>query len=197
VINRPENKTDHWWFEEQSQVVRQNTEAPAVSDLTDQQIIELAQSTAKSCGYKFDGNIDECLTSLGGELSFTDFWKNFDDGKGSIWVMKRRKFKIWLSERASKRLNLFTIAHELGHYIVHYENSDLAESGKFMVAARYGRGPVERQADIFALNFLAPRDHLERLIRTEDVEGISNRVCVDRYLINQQIKQFELICMYW
>lgn len=193
MATRTDSTSDHWWLDKQLPRIKENTEAPSISSMTDEQIIKLAELKAQEISYKYDGKIDRCLQQLGGELRYIDFWKNYGTENGSIWIVSPKKFAIWLSERASKRLNLYTIAHELGHYFVHYIHSDISKTDKFLVATRYGEGAVERQADIFAINLLAPSHVVKRMLDAEgDIEHVSNLLCVDRYLIDQQISRFNL-----
>ena len=52
--------------------------------------------------------------------------------------------------------NRFTIAHELGHYVLH----GLVEEKRMVKAARFGDSMAETEATVFALNLLIPSNEL-------------------------------------
>lgn len=186
--NRPKI-SDHWWMDSQPPIVKKNTISPSASDLSFSDIEELAVRAGDKLNYKYDGNLAESVRRAGGEIRYTDFWAYHGVEKGSIYILGAEKFTIWLSERASRRMNAFTIAHELGHYFVHYAGNERASSdGRFMIAARYETGDVESQADLFAVNFLAPRALVKTLAATHSLHEISKKLCVDRYVVEKQLR---------
>ena len=69
--------------------------------------------------------------------------------KNSIYVHDERNFDVILPSYAPLVENRYTMAHELGHYILHSKN------GK-CYASRNGEDLVEQEADCFALGFLMP-----------------------------------------
>jgi Zn-dependent peptidase ImmA (M78 family) len=54
----------------------------------------------------------------------------------------------------------FTIAHELGHYVLHYlyAKQVLKQNLTKVIAQRYGSGREETEANLFAACFLMPED---------------------------------------
>lgn len=178
--------SDHWHMDSEPFLVKANTDKPQPSSLSEKEIEVLASDCAKKLSYDFKGDPSPCVRRAGGEIRYTDFWAFHQAEKGSIYIQGREAFVIWLSERASKRMNAFTIAHELGHYFVHYLPIN---SGRFMIAARYDEGDVENEANLFALNFLAPKFKIRELIKKgQTLESISIDLCVDAYLLRRQIE---------
>ena len=88
-------------------------------------------------------------------------------------------FKESVIEKASRKRyqrSSFTIAHELGHYFLHYLNEDvkLSRVSKDFVVPKY-KDP-EWQADTFAAEFLMPFDQCKDM----NVEEIKNTYHVTR-----------------
>ena len=77
-----------------------------------------------------------------------------EEHKESIKIDGKRDFKIYLPFHSSPLRDRFTIAHELGHYILH---SRLAGVEK-LKATRSGHGRVEWEANWFAAGLLMPAD---------------------------------------
>jgi Zn-dependent peptidase ImmA (M78 family) len=74
----------------------------------------------------------------------------------------------------------FTIAHELGHFVMHSSHGTDDES--------------ERQADVFAGALLIPRDFLRReFTTTKDPEVLSRRFLVSRDAMWIALKDARLV----
>lgn len=52
----------------------------------------------------------------------------------------------------------FTIAHEMGHLVLHFMLNKGRAEHEGLAASRYGSGPVEYEANWFAASFLMPDD---------------------------------------
>lgn len=92
------------------------------------------------------GDVHELVRKLGGRLAY-------GDTKESLHVNAPGDFVIILPRVTSSRRDRFTIAHELGHYFLHYLHP------KREAAASFGRGErnsVETQANVFASSLLMP-----------------------------------------
>lgn len=92
----------------------------------------------------------------------------YDAGEDAIYVNK---------DEAPKR-QTFTIAHELGHRILHRE---WAESTEYKVLLRQDGNsvdPIEKEANAFAANLLVPRHILDKYYRYAGVEKLSELFAV-------------------
>jgi hypothetical protein len=82
------------------------------------------------------------------------------------------------------RIN-FTIAHELGHYLVHRHqlpDDGISCSAEDMANWDSQYGQIEQQANDFAATLLMPRDDFERQISCDDQPGFDELgVCAERY----------------
>ena len=96
------------------------------------------------------------LAKIGGQLEFGETVE-------SLVVRDKNNFTIFLPNLTSWRRDRFTIAHELGHYFLHYRYFDLDEreipEKRFK---RYGRSGAETEANHFAGMFLMPRNRFVR-----------------------------------
>lgn len=108
-----------------------------------------ASKLAEELAYTPGGDIEAVVRSLGGRITKTD-WQSTNH-TGSIRVRGASDFDIFLSPMAGVGRNRFTIAHELGHYILH------SQAGKKPIFIRRdGAGLVEWEANWFAAGFLMP-----------------------------------------
>lgn len=120
------------------------------------QVFAIAESVASQLGFVPGGDLREIVGKLGGSISYS----SLDDGlsdSGSIEI-RDGSFEISLSLDTSPLRDRFTIAHELGHWALHYlyPNQKLGKNITWLRAERYGAGQAEREANWFAAAFLMP-----------------------------------------
>lgn len=106
----------------------------------------------------FDGDVSKLLKDtvnlLGGKIQAVRNDVPYEESGGSLEIEKTGKFTINLPSNTSPLNDNFTIAHELGHYVLHYQEGDEKK-----VYARYGKNMVEEyQANRFAAAFLMPKN---------------------------------------
>lgn len=128
-------------------------------DLSKHQIETLAEQFSRKSGYLENQDLPSVVQKLGGKIEVTDFWEN--ESTGSLLVFEPKHFVIRIPKHTTRERDRFTIAHELGHYVLHYLLADKHQSNRRMVADRYGSGLVEWQANWFAASFLMPRTEFE------------------------------------
>ena len=172
------------------------TERLQPAKLSHAEIIEIAETCRKSWGYEPHADLQKIVIARGGIIRTTDNWDDpYDDVKqGSIYILPTKKFVIWLSPRASATANRFTIAHELGHFELHYRRSAADLTEKVMMAARYNLGEADHQADIFAINFLIDRAVLRDLReKQKSLAQMADYFGVAKHLVTQQLEAIEHI----
>lgn len=97
-------------------------------------------------------DVHELLVKLGGELEF-------DDRAESLEVREPGDFTVIIPTHTSRLRDRFTIAHELGHYFLHYRAPEHHRIGeRTSTFTRLGRNVAETQANVFASNLLMPAD---------------------------------------
>lgn len=156
-------------------------------------IEDLAETFAEAVGYHPKMKIEELVSSLGGRLSFTD---SLDDlTHGSIEVRGMRDFDILLPLFTSAVRDRFTIAHEIGHYVVHYlwaRESDPTIGP--ITASRYGNDIPEFEANWFAAAFLMPSEKVKAVWNeTRSVAAVATEFNVSADAAKLRVKYLGLI----
>lgn len=150
---------------------------PAQSGLSKADVQKLAENIASQVGYNPGDDIFDVLKKLGGRYRYLDLSKDTDSDSGSLYVHGEGNFEVVIATNTSVVRDRFTIAHEIGHYILHYIYNK--RSGKQvllpMSATRYGSDRIEWEANWFAASFLMPVDKFkESYARNNgDVEEVS------------------------
>ncbi len=117
------------------------------------------------------------LKKLGGSIKYIGMDDCLDSTDGSISVEGEGKFEILVFNFTGPLRDRFTIAHELGHYILH------SDYGKYRIkAARSGSDKVEKvesEANYFAAGFLMPKGLFEKeLQKTKDPLHLASKFMV-------------------
>lgn len=92
------------------------------------------------------------IESLGGSIKVASENEIAD---GSLVINPGQNFTIWLSPFTAPLRDIFTIGHELGHLVLHAPK--LSEVKSQITYSRYGKSPLETQANQFSAGFLMPR----------------------------------------
>lgn len=101
------------------------------------------------------------LEKLGGEIVV-------DDRAESLEVREPGDFTVIIPTHTSRLRDRFTIAHELGHYFLHYRAPERHRVGeRKSTFTRLGRNVSETQANVFASNLLMPVDHFKDVFARE------------------------------
>lgn len=104
--------------------------------------------------------LEPLILRLGGRIENLNPFA--DDDTPSIVVENQQKFTIYLPVTTSPRRNRFTIAHELGHLLLHYPMVTKANPEATMKATRWVNEAdavqqrAEWEANWFAAGFLMP-----------------------------------------
>jgi Zn-dependent peptidase ImmA (M78 family) len=147
----------------------------------------LAENIASQIGYRYEEAelLDISVRKkLGGQIIQKNFWLSED--AGSIEIRSKGDFIVYLPDDATPARRRFTIAHELGHYVLHYlwpiHKGDLVAQPTW--ASRYGSEQTEWEANWFAAAFLMPAAPFKSAWQTArsnkatvvaDVFGVSRR----------------------
>ncbi len=113
-------------------------------------IIAAAEKFARDVELQPGDPLEPLVERLGGEVCY----KPLDDADfeaGSIVVECHGKFTISLPTYTGAARDRFTLAHELGHYFLHFPLCCAP-----MAARRYGSDRVEWEANWFAAGLLMP-----------------------------------------
>ena len=141
-------------------------EQPIPSMLTKPQVHALAERIGIDLGYVPGSPIESFVNKIGGKIGYRPLLPPLDgtgfDSADSIHVGPDGRFIIFVSGLASVERDRFTIAHELGHFFLHFPLVKKNKPGSAMVATRWvnetntEQRRAEWEANWFAAAFLMP-----------------------------------------
>lgn len=109
---------------------------------------------ANHVGFRAGGSIADAVGQLGGRIEYLQWEEWLAHDRDTIEILGPRQFSIRLLGVDGPLRNHFTIAHELGHYVLHSQFGKIAP----MIAGRKGSNRVEWEANWFAASMLMPAD---------------------------------------
>lgn len=138
------------------------------SNLSRLSVEKLAESISKKINYTPNIPIPTLVSRFGGRLSIKDFSESNEDG--SILIKSEEDFEIFIPAHTSPLRDRFTVAHEIGHYVLHFlwaktKNPDLGA----VYATRYGSNRAEWEANWFASAFLMPSSDVREFCENENL----------------------------
>ena len=99
--------------------------------------------------------LEEAVSLMGGQIQLVDDPSRQEVEGGSLIIRSERDFTIYLSPYTTPLRDNFTVAHEIGHLILHFFLQSLKPEMP-VGFTRYGSGPLEWQANRFAAAMLMP-----------------------------------------
>jgi Zn-dependent peptidase ImmA (M78 family) len=99
------------------------------------------------------------------------------------------KWRITVNKHHHPRRQRYTIAHELGHYILHRHQEDVFEDHVFFRGV--GRSTQEWEANTFASEILMPEDEFKRLVRDgiDDIDKLAKKFGVSTLALRIRAKE--------
>lgn len=149
--------------------------------------IEAARQILDDLGYKNPPiNPLDIAKKYGIDVSFVSFPNN--PNVSGFYDPSEKK--IYVNAEEGTRRQAFTIAHELGHAILHQE---WAKSNEYRVLMRdTGAGkedPKEKEANTFAAHLLVPREMLIRFIENMSIKELSDMFVVSEKMLGYRISR--------
>jgi Zn-dependent peptidase ImmA (M78 family) len=97
---------------------------------------------------------------------------------------------IYVNRKENARRMMFTVAHELGHKVLHEEWAKSNDYSALMRDSFYSADePHEKEANAFAANLLVPRFMLDKYRKMTDIEGLSKLFIVSAPVIRNRLKK--------
>ncbi|TGL04978.1 ImmA/IrrE family metallo-endopeptidase [Leptospira bouyouniensis] len=147
-------------------------------------IKKIAEWVAEKLEFSVGGSIESIVKKIGGELVFlgpSNIMQVGDEQLGAILIHEQFKFQIFIPNYTLEFRDRFTIAHELGHYFLHYIFTD---ERKPLIAARGVSNKVEAEANHFAACFLMPEDEFRNDYSKMNLSQLSSKYQVSKLAIN-------------
>ncbi len=135
---------------------------PQATGHSKESVERFAEQIATLLHYSPGSSLDDVVSNLGGEVGYVDFW-DVNSAGGALIVDDKGRMKVNIPQHTSSVRDNFTIAHELGHYFLHFlPVRDNLKSGQVFEANRYGSDRVEWEANWFASAFLMPEHEFKK-----------------------------------
>lgn len=119
-----------------------------------------AEQMSSQLSFEAGDPVESIVSQVGGSISYRS--PVGDEIPDSIRVEPNRRFEIFLSSLTSPSRDRFTIAHELGHFFLHFPLVEQSFPGHGMKATRWvdeNDADLQRcewEANWFAASFLMP-----------------------------------------
>lgn len=158
-----------------------------------QQALELL----RSYGTMIPVDIEKIVAERGISISYDDLE---DDISGMLVISEQDSARIGINKKHSKNRRRFSLAHELGHYVLHKEEQSLfvdASSTYYRdELSATGTDLQEIEANTFAAELLMPEEAVSRLIRQHKVDlydESSLETIAKKFQVSPQALAFRLI----
>lgn len=141
--------------------------------LTKPTIHSVAEKIADQLGYEPGDDLHELVREIGGRIEVEPTLLLDPERTGSLYVNALDDFEIIVPSHTSLVRDRFTIAHELGHYYLHYvwPKQNGQNIPDRVVALRKGSNRIEWEANWFAAAFLMPAEKFRRAHKKFDGEA--------------------------
>lgn len=148
---------------------------PEAGNFSKKSVYQLAAKIAAQLDYTPNGDIHAAIKKAGGSIDYRNPDELEGGESGSMIIESVGKFQILLSNYTSMNRDRFTIAHELGHYVLHYFIKAQKSPIGRMICTRAGEGRVEWEANWFAAGFLMPEPDFRRIYEElQDPETVAD-----------------------
>jgi len=133
-------------------------------------------------------DIFDIANSYGFQINELDFGEEYNKVAGFITPKKR---VIYINKNDSENRKKFSIAHELGHWLLHKKELETMPE-KYAILLRIPLGqtendPIEKEANCFAANLLVPKDMLDKH-KGKDINEIAEIFAVSKDVIGFRMK---------
>lgn len=164
-----------------------NYSQPQPTQKTKAAIFRIAEHFATKVGFLPGDRIEPLIERLGGTIEYLGSFSSIQATDGSLFVNGPDNFLIKVSAFTGPERDRFTIAHELGHYVLH------SRFGKERIKAqRFGSTRVEWEANWFGAAFLMPAEDFRRtcVAYRNDLDAVAAR-----YLVSPKAAQVRMAAL--
>jgi hypothetical protein len=142
---------------------RERSSIPLPLRASKSSIWDYAERVAVALSLSPGAPLEPIVARLGGRIEYKTPFKIDGRIPESIIINSKSDFTIFLPSMTSPARDRFTIAHELGHYFLHYPGASQKFPGMPMIATRWvdesdkDQQRAEWEANWFAASFLMPK----------------------------------------
>lgn len=144
-------------------------------------ISQFAENVARAIGFQAGTAIEPLVSNLRGSIAYRNA---VGDKPESILVEPDGSFRIFLPTMTSMNRDKFTIAHELGHYYLHFPlikhefPLDGMRAYRWVDDANADLQRCEWEANWFAASFVMPSDEFKELFASGGISKVVNALGV-------------------
>lgn len=174
---------------------------PTSSLLSKESVTKIAEKVAKELGYQMGDDILPVVKKIGGDVLFRNFWHTPQNVAHSLLVRDHADFTIWAPSTVMPPRLRFEIAHNLGHYVLHFlwQRHDGKTVDTPLLVHHYALDEdgkrMDFEANWFAMSFIAPKDRFTRTWRrlNGDLYAIEKETGLSGYFANLRANGLGLI----
>lgn len=160
-------------------------------------IEELAERILKETNcFSVPVDVMQCAKTKGIDVKAID---NLEDGISGFFVIKDKNFHIGYNNSHPETRRRFTIAHELGHFLLHSKEIplfvDKAERSLYRnLESSSGEVQKEREANSFAAALLMPKSLLKKEINNCNLELVDSitKYLATKFKVSENAMAFRL-----
>lgn len=156
---------------------------------------KFAEDLANKIGFGPGDSIEELVQRIGGRLVVGSSGDG-DEDSGSVIARDVNDFEIYVSRHTSLKRDRFTIAHEIGHLILHFAAAK--QAGAVMRATRNvdpndrEQQRAEWEANWFAAAFLMPSNEFKASVKEGGVASAASKFGVSRLAAEIRAKNLNI-----
>jgi Zn-dependent peptidase ImmA (M78 family) len=111
---------------------------------------------------------------------------NLGEDTSGVLVIQKGKGTIGYNPKDPQVRRRFTVAHELGHYVLHRDSNDLFVDNFFLMKFRGNNAYTDRdfqqeqEANAFAAALLMPKDFIEKETKKQEYQGLTETDIIAR-----------------
>jgi len=137
-------------------------------------VLELVKTVLKE-NYVIEPPVS--VVDIAGNYGLTVLESGFEEHPDVAGFIDPLERKIVINSSDSPPRKAFTIAHELGHWLLHREKLE-QDPDEYAVLyriplGRSGDDPIEKEANFFAANLLVPRIFLDEYYRKRNYDSVT------------------------
>lgn len=130
---------------------------------------------------------------MGVDVVFAQFKPNVSEKVSGFIEMNNKNARILINSNISTELKNFTIAHELGHFMLH---KSYVQGDDYVIYPSSNNHDIEKsieeqEADVFATELIAPISFLKKYQRIASLPELSKIFIASEDMLKRRLKNIE------
>ncbi len=141
--------------------------------------------------------IIDIATSKGLRVQFVEMPKEVSEEVSGVFDQKSQT--IYVNSEDPPKRQAFTIAHELGHFVLEHKPNEYGFLPRF--ANVVNSSPVEKEANYFAANLLIPKEMLDEAKKKFSIKGddidLYTGTLADYFGVSEEFMKYRIDGLKW